>query len=162
MQGRARPHTKVRMIDKIISGGETGAERAALDFAIEHGIPHGGCCPEGRLAEDGVIEDCYILEESTVPGGACESCNYIGGSQGTVVISLGLVLSYELRHAISYARKFGKPVLHISRTGSSNPAKELQGFVQANAIRVLNVAGPRRSQEPGVGAFTRKVLNGLL
>jgi len=53
-----------RTIEKIISGGQTGADRAALDFAIEHGLPHGGWCPKGRRAEDGTIPDHYQLKET--------------------------------------------------------------------------------------------------
>jgi hypothetical protein len=53
------------MIRKIISGGQTGADRAALDFAIYHGLPHGGWCPKGRLAEDGMIERRYELQETS-------------------------------------------------------------------------------------------------
>jgi hypothetical protein len=51
-------------IEKIVSGGQTGADRAALDFAIEHGIPHGGWCPKGRKAEDGPIDPRYLLRET--------------------------------------------------------------------------------------------------
>ncbi len=53
------------MIKKIVSGGQTGADRAALDFAIYHGIPHGGWCPKRRLAEDGMIERRYELQEAS-------------------------------------------------------------------------------------------------
>ena len=49
---------------KIVSGGQTGADRAALDFAIGHGIPHGGWCPKGRKAEDGPIDPRYELTET--------------------------------------------------------------------------------------------------
>ena len=76
------------MIEKIISGGQTGADCAALDFAIEHGIPHGGWCPGGRLAEDGPIDARYQLKETP-------SANYtqrtewnVRDSDGTVVFSI--------------------------------------------------------------------------
>ena len=54
-------------VERIISGGQTGVDRAALDVAIELGIPHGGWCPQGRLAEDGVIDPQYQLRETDSP-----------------------------------------------------------------------------------------------
>ena len=96
-------------IAKIASGGQTGADRAGLDFAIEHGIPHGGWCPKGRLAEDGPIDARYDLKETP-------SSNYLQRTEwnardadGTVVFSIGPTLSGGSKKTVSLAHKHGKP-----------------------------------------------------
>ena len=145
-----------------MSGGQTGADRAALDFAIEHGIPHGGWCPRGRLAEDGPIDARYNLKETP-------SSNYpqrtewnARDSDGTVVFSIGPVLSGGSKKTVSLAQKYRKPVVHISREGTPNPTEALLEFVRSHGIRTLNVAGPRGSKEPEVAGFTKAVLTAVL
>ena len=61
---RPKPGMKKIIVERIVSGGQTGADRAAVDFAIEHGLMHGGWCPKGRRAEDGRIPDRYELKET--------------------------------------------------------------------------------------------------
>jgi len=146
--------------EKIVSGGQTGADRAALDWAIERGIPHGGWCPKGRRAEDGAIDGRYKLKETP-------SANYIQrtewnarDSDGTVIFSIGAVLTGGSAKTVELARKHGKPVLHISRAGGDSAAvAALRRFVEDHGIRVLNVAGPRASKEPEVRAFVKEVLH---
>ena len=119
----------LKMIRKIISGGQTGADRAGLDFAIEAGLEHGGYVPRGRKAEDGRID-------------------------GTVIFSLERALSGGTRLTLELANKLGKPVLRIYDTRKergSNPdslcleIQALSDFVCSNKIEILNVAGPRES-----------------
>ena len=145
---------------KIVSGGQTGADRAALDWAIAHGVPHGGWCPKGRLAEDGSIDARYSLKETP-------SARYIQRTEwnardadGTVVFSTGEFLTGGSKRTVELARKHRRPVLHLSK-GGGVPAAEvaLRRFVEENGIKVLNVAGPRASKEPKVGAFVREVLD---
>jgi len=82
----------VTRIPKINSGSQTGADRAALDFAIEHGIPHGGWCPGGRKAEDGPIDSRHRLKE-TPSGDYVERTEWnVRDSDGTVVLSIAAVL----------------------------------------------------------------------
>jgi Circularly permutated YpsA SLOG family len=145
------------LIDKIVSGGQTGADRAALGWAIENGIPHGGWCPQGRLAEDGPISTRYNLTESP-------SKNYLQrtewnarDSDGTVVFSIAPILSGGSLKTVSFAQKHKKPVIHISRE-NQNPGESLIRFIRSNDIRILNVAGPRCSKEPEVGEFVKLVL----
>jgi predicted Rossmann-fold nucleotide-binding protein len=71
----------------IISGGQTGADRAALDWALQHGIPHGGSCPRGRLAEDGVIPTRYQLQELPSPEYAARTERDVLDADGTVIFS---------------------------------------------------------------------------
>lgn len=140
------------MLRKIVSGGQTGADRAALDWAIGRGVPHGGWCPKGRRAEDGPIPARYCLKET-------ESANYLVRTEGNVVDSDGTVI-FTLKSELSggskktgdFARKHGKPLLHL-HPGIDNPGEVLAAFLKVNTIAVLNVAGPRLSGAPGIGEF---------
>jgi len=147
-------------IERIVSGGQTGADRAALDWAIEHGIPHGGWCPKGRRAEDGPIAGRYQLQETP-------SANYVQrtewnarDSDGTVVFSIGDILMGGSQKTVELARKRGRPVLHLSKaSGIAVAEAALRRFIGEHGIKVLNVAGPRASKEPEVGAFVKEVLD---
>lgn len=144
---------------KIISGGQTGADRAALDFAIEHGLPHGGWCAAGRRAEDGPIGRRYQLKETPSSGYVQRTEWNVRDSDGTVVFSVASILQGGSKKTVSLAHKHGKPVLRISRDGGpASPDQELLTFIRENSIKILNVAGPRGSKEPEVGAFVREVL----
>lgn len=149
------------LIAKIVSGGQTGADRAALDFAIENGIPHGGWCPRGRLAEDGPIDARYNLQETPTANYPQRTEWNARDSDGTVVFSIGAELSGGSKKTVTLAQKHGKPVIHISRVATPNPGEALVQFVCTHGIRVLNVAGPRGSKEPEVEGFTKGVLRAL-
>jgi Circularly permutated YpsA SLOG family len=146
----------------IISGGQTGADRAALDFAIEHGLPHGGWCPRGRLAEDGVIPLRYELRETPSRKYAQRTEWNIRDSGGTLVFSIAAEPQGGTRLTLELAKRLERPVLHLSRENSKETAMDLavdvDAFLRRHSIETLNVAGPRASQEPEVGAFVRGVL----
>jgi hypothetical protein len=149
-------------IEKIVSGGQTGADRAALDFAIDHGIPHGGWCPRGRKAEDGPIDAKYQLQESP-------SSNYpqrtewnVRDSDGTVVFSIAEHLTGGSLLTVEFAIIHRKPHLHLSAASKDNAARELKQWMHQNNIRVLNVAGPRASKEPTVAKFVITTLDAAL
>jgi hypothetical protein len=101
------------MIRKIISGGQAGADRAGLDFAIETGLEHGGYVPTGRKAEDGRIDDRYNLIELSTSSYLVRTRRNIEKSDGTVIFSLERVLSGGTKLTLELANKLGKPVLHI-------------------------------------------------
>jgi predicted Rossmann fold nucleotide-binding protein DprA/Smf involved in DNA uptake len=149
----------------IISGGQTGADRAALDFAIEHGIPHGGWCPRGRLAEDGTIPLRYELRETPSRKYAQRTEWNIRDSDGTLVFSIAAEPQGGTRLTLEFAKRLGKPVLHLSRDSSKASAIELatdvEAFLSEHSIETLNIAGPRASQDPEVGAFVRSVLQSV-
>jgi len=143
---------------KIVSGGQTGADRAGLDSAIKNGIPHGGWCPKGRRAEDGPIEAKYQLQETP-------STNYlqrtewnVRDSDGTVIFSVGKRLSGGSLKTLELAIKHRKPYLHLSGVFKDNVARKLKKWMQQNNIRVLNVAGPRAFKEPVVAQFVISTL----
>jgi hypothetical protein len=151
----------VSRVPKIVSGGQTGADRAALDFAIERGIPRGGWCPKGRGAEDGPIDARYPLQETPSANHVQRTEWNARDSDGTVVFSIGEVLTGGCKETVDLARKHGKPVLHLCQAGGvSLAALALRRFIAEHGIRVLNVAGPRASKEPDVGAFVKEVLDG--
>ena len=150
------------LIEKLVSGGQTGADRAALDAAIALGIPHGGWCPRGRKAEDGRIPDRYLLTET--PG-----ANYlqrtewnVRDSDGTAVFTIAEEASGGSKKTIQFARRLKKPYLHIARDAGGDAAQQLREFIAAHGIRALNVAGSRESKEPGIGAWVGEVLRGAL
>jgi hypothetical protein len=149
------------LLDRVVSGGQTGADRAALDWAIGHRIRHGGWCPKGRLAEDGPIDRRYRLRETPTAEYAQRTEWNVRHSDGTVVFSIQALLTGGSRSTFELARREGKPVLHLWRDGGpSRPDDLLLWFLAEYQIRVLNVAGPRASQEPEVAAFVTRVLDG--
>src|SRR6202048_4111123 len=103
----------LKMLRKIISGGQTGADRAGLDFAIETGLEHGGYVPKGRKAEDGRIADRYILVELRTSSYPARTRKNIEESDGTVILSLERRLSGGTKLTWEHAKKLCKPVLHI-------------------------------------------------
>jgi hypothetical protein len=114
----------LKMIRKIISGWQTGADRAGLDFAIEAGLEHGGYVPRGRKAEDGRIDDRYNLIELSTSSYPARTRRNIEKSDGTVIFSLERALSGGTRLTLELANKLGKPVLRIYDTRKkrgSNP-----------------------------------------
>ena len=148
---------------RIVSGGQTGAGREALDFAIQHEIPHGGWCPKGRLAEDGVISAHYRIEETPSSEYAERTEWNVRDSDGTVVFSTGAVLKGGSLETVTVAEKHQKPVLHVSRDHDGAVAGEkLAKFIEEHRIQVLNVAGPRASEEPEVGEFVQRILGEVL
>lgn len=134
-------------------------DRAALDFAIEHGIPHGGWCPRGRRAEDGPLESRYELKETPDEHYPERTEWNVRDSDGTLLITDtpeltgGSALTRELAHA------HGKPWVHVSRQCDGRFAAErVRRFIQQHRIKVLNVAGPRLSTEPAARAFATVLL----
>jgi hypothetical protein len=146
----------------IVSGGQSGADRAALDFALEFGLAHGGWCPRGRLAEDGPIDERYELTETPSRRYSQRTEWNIRDSDATVVFSLTRNVSGGTALTLGLTRRMGRPCLHLasedlSATGR-DAAEVLLDFLATNHVTRLNVAGPRASQEPFVAAFVRSVL----
>ena len=148
---------------KIVSGGQTGADRAALDWAIDHAVPHGGWCPRGRRAEDGPIPARYLLSETPSERYEERTEWNVRDSDGTVILTLSDALTGGSLATAEYAHALAKPCLHVSRLADGAAAADaLRRFVDAHGIAVLNVAGPRASGEPGVGAFVRPTVDRAL
>jgi len=144
---------------KIISGGQTGVDRAALDFAIRHGLEHGGWWPRGRLAEDGFVPPHYELHEADSPDYVERTKQNVLDADATLVVARGQELSGGTAFTKFCAEKHGRPLLVVyERDGASKGAVALSKFIEQYKVRTLNVAGPRESQAPGLGKFVGKVL----
>ncbi len=145
---------------KIISGGQTGVDRAALDAAIELGIAHGGWCPQGRLAEDGRIPDCYQLRETDSPEYAVRTERNVVEGDATLILFRGQIAGgTEL--TLRLAQRHGRPHISVDLDAAPEPAG-LRRWLDEQRVKVLNVAGPRESQSPGIGTLSREFLARVL
>jgi hypothetical protein len=136
---------------KVVSGGQTGVDRAALDAARALGMPCGGWCPRGRRAEDGPIGPDYPLRETPSEDYAQRTEWNVRDSDGTLVLLRGRP-SPGTALTIERARRLGRPVLVLDPGDDAATARD---WIEDEAIGVLNVAGPRESQDPGIGAAAR-------
>ena len=150
------------MIRKIISGGQTGADQAALDAAIKLGIPHGGWIPEGRLTENGPLPDKYQMAEMPGPAYAQRTEQNVVDSNGTLIISHG-DLSDGSAHTRKMAIKHHRPWLHIdlSKTPAFKAAALICSWIDENAIEILNVAGPRASKDDQIYPAVLKLIESV-
>jgi hypothetical protein len=145
---------------KIVSGGQTGADRAALDWAIRRSLPHGGWCPKGRKAEDGAIDRRYNLVETPSEDYSQRTEWNVRDSDGTAVFSIGRKLRGGSLLTVKLAEQYNKPVIHLrQQDDQADHAQELRSFIAKFGISVLNIAGPRASEEPGVYQFVLSVLD---
>jgi hypothetical protein len=148
---------------KIVSGGQTGVDRAGLDFAIQHGFAHGGWCPHGRLAEDGVIPPIYKLRETDSAEYDERTEKNVVDSDATLIVAREKELSSGTAFTKICAEQHRRPLLVVcERDGLSQGAAALSKFLKRNKVQTLNVAGPRESQAPGLGKFVRELLEAAL
>ena len=133
---------------RIVSGGQTGVDRAALDVAIARGIPHGGWCPHGRRAEDGRIPDQYRLREHASPAYAARTEQNVVDSDATLVLAIGTPRDGTAL-TVRLAARHGRPCLVVDLAAPSEPAA-VAAWLARHAVQVLNVAGPRESTHPGI------------
>lgn len=144
---------------KIVSGGQTGADRSALDWALDHGVEHGGWCPPGRLAEDGAVPTRYMLDEMLHGGYLERTRANVRDSDATLIITLASDLSGGSKETARYATELRKPWLHVHPGMDWKVA--LAKWVRPRGMFVLNVAGPRASKEAEVGVLVRQVLDSM-
>jgi len=149
------------MLRKIASGGQTGVDRAALDAALGCGFPCGGWCPKGRLAEDGAIPPLYPLRETPDPDYAQRTMWNVRDSDGTLVLTWGPPTE-GTAFTIDVARSLHKECLVIDLADETGTVQDVWTWIQANGIRVLNVAGPRASKSPEIYAAARVFVEHLL
>jgi predicted Rossmann-fold nucleotide-binding protein len=140
-----------RFCTTIISGGQTGVDRAALDFALQRGYPHAGYCPPGRMAEDGAIPPRYLLQELETGGYRQRTKRNVQESDGTLILSPGECEGGTLA-TLQFALRFGKPHHVVDLAVESTPAQLQQTleWIRQHQIERLNVAGPREERCPGV------------
>lgn len=140
----------------LVSGGQTGADRAALDWAIAQNIGHGGWCPRWRKTEDGVLPDRYQLQETPASGYLQRTEWNVRDSDATLIFTLDDRLDGGSKRTAAFADRLGKPWLHV-RPGVH--PKYVAGFLVRYGVKALNVAGKRESAAPGIGELVRLVLS---
>ena len=148
---------------KIISGGQTGVDRGALDACLEHSFDCGGWCPKGRLAEDGTIDNKYPLRETEENDYSIRTIKNVEEADGTLIIAPenitgGTLFTYQV------AKKKNKPVLLITPNPADNSLKlsSIVDWLISNSIKTLNIAGPRESQWPDAYKKSRRLVEELL
>lgn len=147
-------------IDRIVSGGQTGVDRAALDVALSLGLACGGWCPAGRRAEDGRISQVYPLQE-TPTGEYAERTRWnVRDSDGTLILSMGPPAGGTALTEV-FCLQGGRPCLIVDLAAEAR-VEPVCAWLRTFAIRTLNVAGPRESTAPGVHALARAFLETLL
>lgn len=145
---------------RIISGGQTGVDRGALDAALERGLPCGGWCPEGRAAEDGRIPDRYPLTELAGSGYRQRTIRNIVDSDGTVICYVGEVTG-GTKLTLSQCLRKNRPFLLVDarEMTPARAAERIAGFVEDHRIAVLNVAGPREGKWPGARDYAFEMVS---
>ena len=136
------------LFSKVISGGQTGVDRAALDVALAAGLSIGGWCPKGRLAEDGMIPTTYPLQETPSPHYAQRTRWNVRDADATLILTR-LDPTGGTALTIHTARRLHKPYRVIDLTRKPDP-HAVALWISEVEMSVLNVAGPRESTCPGI------------
>jgi len=159
-RARASRRSSRWRVERIVSGGQTGVDRAALDVAAELGLERGGWCPRGRRAEDGRIDERYPLRETPSRDYAQRTEWNVRDSDATLILARGplrggTALTRDL------ARRLCRPLLVVDLERPPG-SEEVRAWLERQGVRALNVAGPRESGAPGIhaaaAAFLREVL----
>ncbi len=151
-------------LEKIVSGGQSGVDRAALDAALAGGFACGGWAPKGRRAEDGVIPARYPLDECGVGGFDERTRLNVRDSDATLILTRGkdsAALGGGTGLTLAWASKLSRPSLVVDLAQPVDP-DGVADWLQGSGVLVLNVAGPRESTVPGIydaaAAFMTAVL----
>ena len=138
--------TKRVKIVKIITGGQTGVDRASLDAAIALGVEHGGFCPQGRRSEDGIIPLQYNMYELETDDYLERTLKNVQFSDGTLILYKGEIIS-GTRQTEKYCLLEKKPVLTINILDECKKIRvTFNKWLEKNTISILNIAGPRESE----------------
>jgi putative molybdenum carrier protein/uncharacterized protein DUF6794 len=159
-----RWNTRVRiMLKKIISGGQVGADQAALDAAIKYSFPHGGWIQKGRKTQSGTLPEKYHLKEMFVSGHKERIEQNVIKSDGTVIISHG-DLAGGADYSQKMAKKHDRPCLHIDLnvTPAFMASSEINTWIIENDVEILNVTGSRTSEDSNVYKDTVYIVEGTI
>jgi len=152
---------------RVISGGQTGVDRGALDAVLavgpEVGVAAGGWCPRGRLAEDGIIDGRYPLQETPLSDSAQRTEWNVRDADATLLLCRGEPTGGSALTE-QVAARLGKPLRRQALRPDSSEAAiaAIVAWLGREGVEVLNVAGPRESEAPGIGAEARTLLAALL
>ena len=147
------------MLQKIISGGQTGVDRAALDVAIKLGIPYGGWIPKGRITEEGPLPEKYQMQEMPTESYAARTEQNVIDSDGTLIICRGRPTGGS-DYTREMALKHKKQLLHVdlNQTSSFDAASLVSSWIKLYQIKTLNVAGPRATKDPNIYVDVFRIL----
>lgn len=153
----------IMLLKKIISGGQTGVDRGALDAALAVSFPCGGWCPAGRKAEDGPIPAKYPVEELFGAGYEQRTRRNVLDSDGTLILYFEELSGRTLK-TFRYCEHLRKPVLkvNVAETTVDQAATQVADFVRREQIGCLNVAGPRESRAPEVSQIANEIISLVL
>lgn len=150
------------MIKKIVSGGQTGADRAGVDAAIESGLEYGGWIPRGRKAEDGPISKTYAdFREMSFGSYPERTKQNVIDSDGTLIFGYGKLTTGSAL-TLRLARQYEKPFLHIDLDIETDPADRIRKWVRDHHIKVLNVAGRKLSKAPHIYDAVKTIMKKVL
>ena len=151
------------MVLQIVSGGQTGVDRAALDAALESAFPCGGWCPKGRRAEDGPLPARYPLKELASAAYPARTARNVRDSGGTLILlrgrpDRGTALTRRL------AEEAGKPLLMVDLADSApdEAIRRILNWAREHRIEVLNAAGPREGGQPGIYREALEIMRGVV
>jgi len=151
------------MLKKIVSGGQTGADQAALDAAIKYNLPHGGWIPKGRKTEDGTLPDKYKLKEMPTDSYPKRTEQNIIDSDGTVIISHGkLTGGSKLTQELAKKHKIPCLYINLNETPAFLASSGINAWINKNNIEILNVAGSPASKDPQIYEDTLYIIQGLI
>jgi hypothetical protein len=156
-----------RLPQRIVTGGQSGVDRAALEVALRLGLPCGGWCPAGRRAEDGPIPARFPLREALSPDYEQRTEWNVWDSDGTLVLNRGELEGGTL-YTVRIADRIGRPFRVIDLDRWKDPAETrevlagIRRWIEEEGLVTLNVAGPRESKSPGIGAVAVRFLESLL
>ena len=158
----AKPAAPV--LEKIVSGGQTGVDRAALDVALAAGFPCGGWAPKGRMAEDGTIPKRYPLDECSIAGYEERTRLNVRDSDATLVLTRGVApedMEGGTGLTIEWASRLSKPYLVVDLGQPADP-EGIADWLEGERAKVVNVAGPRESTVPGIAAAAADLMAAVL
>jgi hypothetical protein len=150
------------LVRRVVSGGEAGVDRAALDWAIDHRVDHGGWCPRGRRADDGPLDARYVLHETDSTSDADRTRRNVREGDATLILNAGLLEGHALL-CQRLAQAAGKPCL-VAQLDDRHRARELRRVLEwlgSDALLTLHVAGPRAASRPGIHALAYTMLGQL-
>lgn len=136
----------------IISGSQTGVERAALDWAIKNELPHGGWCPAGLLSAAEPVDPCYKLKETETDKLLESVENNVRDADGTIVFTIAPKAAGPAQKAVSFSKKQKKPVVHLHR-GILGVSEKIVAFLDKYYIRRLHISGSQEDVEAGIGEW---------
>ena len=148
-------------VEEVVSGGQTGVDRAGLDAALALGLAVGGWCPRGRHAEDGPIPERYPLTETASAAYRVRTRLNVRDSDATLIVCRGPLTGGTKPHGRHRPAGSGRP-LRIADLSRRVQAPAAAAWLRRHGVRRLNIAGPRESQAPGIGAEARRFLMRVL